>query len=195
MTAQISDKFKYKGEEYSLVAMSIPIDFSPEKYGITPAMESTACRRGYWCEYEISGDGIILKNLNVYSENGKYPEINGVKSVKDGGKFHIFGMHTYKNINLPIKYSGKILLGAEFIQDYYIHMGYQQAWSYKKLIELDFEEGIPIEKIDHSEKAELKRKEIDKDKPAYYKKMKENISKFVEDCFSTDMTVKACWIK
>lgn len=78
MTAQIGDKFTFENGNYELVAISTPIKFNPEDYGITPEWRSTACYRGYWCEYKISNDEIILENLYINSKDGVYPEINRV---------------------------------------------------------------------------------------------------------------------
>lgn len=69
MTAQIGDTFKFKGEDYSIVAISTPIGFNPQNYGITPELICTACWNGYWCEYEISDTGIFLKNLYINSKD------------------------------------------------------------------------------------------------------------------------------
>lgn len=37
MTGQVSDQYRYKGEAYSLIALSDPINFLPEDYGLNPA--------------------------------------------------------------------------------------------------------------------------------------------------------------
>ena len=103
------------------------------------------------------------------------------------------GHRMYKNVNLQIKYSGKILVGDDFIRDYYIHIGYQRAWAYKTLIEFVFEDGNLIETIDHSDIAERLRKEIDDGRR--FKEERKNIPFFVADSFWLNMKDKAWWIK
>lgn len=192
MTAQIGDSFKYKGENYQIAAISEPIRFQPQDYGITPVAASTACWRGYWCEYEISERGIILENLYINSRDEYYPDINGVGPQKEDGKyFEYMDCHFYKNLNLVMDFTGKILLGKGFLRKYYIHMGYQRAWAYEVLKELVFEDGRLIETVDHSEMAKKIRKEIDGQSGSEDK----NIEKFVTDSFSLRMEDKAWWIK
>ena len=55
------------------------------------------------------------------------------------------------NVNLRMNYTGKILLGKDFIPEHYIHMGYQRANAYKKLIEVEFLEGQLIAVKDMSD--------------------------------------------
>lgn len=54
MTTQIGDRFRHKGYNYSIVAVSNPIQFNPLDYGIKPHECYTACYEGYWCDYQIS---------------------------------------------------------------------------------------------------------------------------------------------
>ena len=81
MTAQIGDRFRLEDTEYSVVAISNPIKFDPRVYRITPVPACTACRRGYWCVYNITEEGIFLEDLYINSQDDYYPEINGVLPV------------------------------------------------------------------------------------------------------------------
>lgn len=47
MTAQISDTFLFKGDQYSLIGMSGGDLISPEQFGMEPKMIHTACYRGF----------------------------------------------------------------------------------------------------------------------------------------------------
>lgn len=164
MTAQISDSFICGDREYSVIAMSLPLDFSPRRYGLSPFSACTACLKGYWCSYNISESGIVLDKLFIHTLDNKYPEINGV--TPSGEDETCLGHRFYKNLDLKINYTGKILIGDEFIQEYYIHMDTQCAWAYKVLIELVFENGKLTEKNDKSHLAaelrEMLRKKADK---------------------------------
>ena len=212
MTAQIGDIYKYQNKEYHLVALSSAHIFNPKKYGLEPHASSTACSRGYWCEYAILDDILLLKDLYLFNRDDKYPPLNGTevssqefeevechvrgksKTEKRLRPAH-FGHRVYRDVNMPVPYTGKILLGDDFIWDYYIHMGFQRSWAYRKLIELVFEEGILIETHDHSHIARALREAIQKsnDDPRWPDRNK--IANFVEDCFSLDYSVKAWWIK
>lgn len=197
MTAQVGDRFQFKGEDYSIVAMSTPIGFKPQDYGITPEPVCTACWDGYWCEYEITKAGIILKNLYINSKNDHYPEINGISPQNDRQKksrFQYMGHHLYKDLDIRMDYTGRILIGKDFIQKYYIHMGYQRAWAYETLEELVFQDGALIETVRHSEMARRLREKVDieiNDK----QETNVDVRKFVEECFSLKMEDKAWWIE
>lgn len=138
MTAQISDQCEYKGNKSSIVAFWPPIPFAPHLYGLEAHGHGTACYRGFWCEYKIADDSLVLDNLHIYNSEDFYPEFNGV-SVSESGDYR--GFRLYKGVNLLIRHTGKILLGRDFIDEYYIHAGFQRPYAYKELIELTFESG------------------------------------------------------
>lgn len=204
MTAQIGDKFTFRGSDYSIVAISTPIQFNPVNFGIIPMSIGTACWAGYWCEYDISEKGIILKNLYINAKDDNYPAINGVEAMGDEeGEFKYMGHHLYKDVQIPMKYTGKILVGKDFLREYYIHMGYQRAWAYQTLMEFIFEEGVLLDTVDHSQMAEKLREEMKKtgkrkpytelDIPRF---LKDSSSQdIIKDSFSLDIDVKAWWMK
>ena len=195
MTAQVGDRFIYKEDNYSIVAISNPIQFNPLDYGIKPVACCSACWNGYWCDYHISTKGIMLQNLYINSENDYYPEINNAIPEKEDKKsFQYMGHHLYRNINIFMEYTGKILIGKGFINKYYIHMGYQRAWAYEVLEELVFDNGKLVKTVDHSEMAKKLRKELE-NRPEEIKKISDNIPLFVEESFSLEMKDKAWWIK
>lgn len=81
-------------------------------------------------------------------------------------KLGIFG-YVYEDVNLLVKYTGKIVIGNSFIDEYYKHMGLQRAWAYKKVLELIFEKGRLVEVIDHSETVQKIREEMESEKNPY----------------------------
>ena len=188
MTAQISDIYRYKGEEYSITALTDFIPFSPRQYGLEPQSCCTACWKGYFCAFDIRDDGIYLHNLFIYNGEGKYPDLNGVSA--DPPEKGFWGHRRYSNVNLLIPYTGGILGGREFIDDYYIHMGFQMPFAYKILKEFVFEKGKLINIIDHSDEAAKMRERINP-----YKRdwdlMGKSVGEFVNDSF--DLTYKGRW--
>lgn len=205
MTAQIGDIYKHKNKEYKLVALSAKLPFDPQEFGMEPHMSSTACYRGYWCKYDVD-EMLILDELYLFNRDGKYPQINGVEAEqeefieltmtngknKSKVKRSKYNHHrAYLNINLPIPYTGKILLGNGFIQDFYIHMGFQRYWAYQELIEFVFEDGILLEANDFSSEAKKAREQL-KEKNTNPRRPEDgSIESFVEDCFSLDYGIKA----
>ena len=157
MTAQIGDIYKYGKKEYRIVAMSAGMPFNPKYYGLEPHPSSTACYRGYWCEYSVDDEKLVLKNMYMFNMDDNYPPLNGIEvapqeyeecwgskpGMKGIQKITVpayMGHRAYKELNMLIPYTGKILLGDGFMHEYYIHMGFQRAWAYKKLIEFVFDE-------------------------------------------------------
>ena len=212
MTAQIPDKYKYMRKNYSIVAMSDPIGFDPADYGLEPHMSSTACWRGYWCEYHIKNGKLILEKLLMYNSDNNYPDLNGIQvspqkykksrcisSDDTDNKVRTemipvnFGHRTYL-VNMEMNYTGKIVLGAEFMKKYYVHMGFQYPWAYKELKEFDFEDGALVKIIDHSDVAEMIRKKVDED-PDVFKEMMDDLDPdFISRSFSLDTDIKAWWL-
>ena len=202
MTAQIGDSYSYKGGDYSIVAMSNPLRFDPRFHGFKPESTTSACWNGFWCKYKISEDGIFLDKLYIHSQDDEYPELNGNTFEVDaeGNPVEYMGHRVYNDLNMKVEYHGKILVGDEFIHDYYVHMGYQRAHAYKVLKEFVFQNGNLIDGIDHSEMAaKLREMEDAKNKKPSLKeklfgKSEKSIHEFVETSFSLDYKDKCWWM-
>ena len=192
MTAQRQDYYRYKGKNFDLLAVSDSIPFSPEDYGLTPHMSSTACYRGYWCGYEITDEGMFLEELYLYNRNGEYPDFAGTPVSPQ--TFHDQGHRLYRGVHLQIPYTGRLLIGADFLRQYYIHMGFQQPFAYKMLTELVLRDGFLQETIDRSGEAAKMREAIDLEDPSW-KYGDRNIRQFVRDCFSLEYERKAWWLQ
>jgi len=189
-TAQISHKYTFGDKTYSIVALSNPLEFDPTTYGILPKSPHTASWVGYWCEYDISENGIVLRNLHINSYGGYYPEINGVDAVAEINGDFPPDFHLYEGVNLEMEYTGRIAAGTDFLPEYYIHMGYQRAWAYKELVEFVFEKGKLVETIDHSLMAANIREEINKDSNLLWETIHGNIGRYVDGNFCLDFATK-----
>ena len=211
MTAQISDIYKFQNQEFTLVALSSVMPFDPESFGLEPHSSLTACWRGYWCEYTIATDALLLENLYLFNSNNNYPPLNGIKvsppefvervcySSSENRYVTVtelahFGHRVYKDINMPIPYTGKILLGGGFLHEYYIHMGHQKSWAYQKLIELVFENGLLLKHNDLSHISKAQRETIkNKGFNPWYPSFR-NASLFSDESFPPDYANKAWWL-
>jgi hypothetical protein len=150
MTAQIPDRVRYKGESYALVGIKGSRLLSPQNFGMTPTMIHTACYRGYYAEYSCTDGKLVLTTLTVKTANDKYKEINGIRPVRDPQEFST--AHTYTGLNIATAFSGGLLIAKDFIQEMYVHMGFQKPLAFKTVIELLFENGQLVNEIDYSEK-------------------------------------------
>ncbi len=66
-------------------------------------------------------------------------------------------------------------------------------YAYKTLIEIVFEDGIPVAVNDHSDTAEKLRESIGQDNPKGERGVSD-IAQFIDDSFSLDYKTKAWWL-
>jgi hypothetical protein len=170
MSSQIKDKFIYKRTEYTVSDIEFPDTFINinSLLGFNPRKFSTACYRGYVATFALYKNKLILKKL--YTNNGneidreipainnKVPEISIRKGLIDELK-NTLRDFTYTNINLKIQYTGSIIITKDFIQERYVHRGFQSPLSYNTVIQLTFNIGQLITEKDLSCLAESARKE------------------------------------
>lgn len=62
-----------------------------------------------------------------------------------------YGTMHYSSLHLPMQFRGKLLLGADFIRERYVHLGFQATQSYRKVMELTFLAGKLVNSQDRSE--------------------------------------------
>ncbi len=180
MTGQISDSFLYKGEVYSLIGIKGNEPFTPLDYNIVPVSPHTACWRGFVLYYKLADNKLILQDMQLNAEEAK--KINDVspKVIENSLKFH------YQNINLHLKFTGKLLIAKDFIQEMYVHMGFQRASAFETVFELKFKNGIIISEIDLSEKFKKRRRKSPL-KGAQPKSIeKDDLQEWIEGTFSRD---------
>jgi uracil-DNA glycosylase len=169
--------------------------------GFKPTEFSTACWRGYIATYAIYRNNLVLKNLytnngsNLKNEapklNNKLPEISideewvSEETRKNRREFK------YRNVNLPVLYTGSIIITKDFIWDRYIHMGFQSPFSYEIVIQLTFKDGKIISSKNLSDIAKsirekkMKPPEINDDENYI-----SNLLNWINDCFNISFDKK-----
>jgi hypothetical protein len=151
MTAQISDSFYFQGKAYSLIGESGGDLASPQRFGINPSSELNSCYRGYFATYELTTEALYLRELSLVSGDENYPPIQGITPVEDW----IFV--TYPGLSLKMNFTGKMRLARGFIQEYYVHMGYQKATAFETVLDITLKGGRVLEIKDRSEEMAQKR--------------------------------------
>ena len=145
MSEQMKDPFIWEGEEWTFVGADHVYDlFDPEGFGLKPKAPHTACWKGFVVTFSIKSGELYLESLRVHTEDDVYPDINGVKAKADGRSFH-----AYKKLHMKLKYSGTIIVGQEFKEEFH-HRAFTGPHSYSKTVELKFEEGILVDSKDTS---------------------------------------------
>ncbi|MFW9918611.1 MAG: hypothetical protein ACFFED_03360 [Candidatus Thorarchaeota archaeon] len=153
MTAQIPDEFRYEGETYDLVGLDGSGLYTPNDFGLETYSSCTACWRGYIMHYDCVDDMLILDSMDANVK--ELHEVNGVMP----GKGKNFMKYTYNDLRLKTKFTGTMLLARNFIQEMYVHMGYQRPMAYRTVYELTVVNGDITKVEDLSERMERMRKE------------------------------------
>ena len=185
MTSQIPDEFRYNGEIYDLVGIDGTGLYSPSDFGMQPFSTCTACWRGYMMKYDCIDNKLLLVGMEVNSRDA--PEVNGVKAIEGTGFFN----YSYVDIGLQTKFNGTILLAKDFIQEMYVHMGFQRPMAYRTVLELEIKGGEIIKVTDLSEDMAYQRS-MDKDRGARPRSPDESdVKDWITDTFSLDYDSKS----
>jgi len=153
LTAQIPDRVIFRDEEYELIGLAGGELFNPVQFGMEPAMISTACYRGFYATYELTGDVLYLQQVTLREKHGKYPPIQGIEAECDPFRGEIL-QGTYHSLDFPMPFSGKLRLAKDFIEELYVHMGFQDATAFRTVYDLTLEAGKLVEVEDRSEEVE-----------------------------------------
>jgi hypothetical protein len=145
VTAQIPDTVTFNGERFAVTAVEGTGLFDPARVGMHPEAISTACYRGYVCDYEVVDARLVLRHLEVGIGDDP-PEIRGVSpSRKELGAWH------YDGLNLTLDFTGRILIGkGDPSERPYLHMGFLPAWFFAEVWDLTFDVGHLVGAFDRS---------------------------------------------
>jgi hypothetical protein len=140
MTVQIFDNIFYKNKKYFISGVNEEL-FHPGNYGIEPVWFSTNCWRGYFCEYKIRNNQLLLSKLGIGFENEE--SINAGKETAPilFNKSPLWeddeNCFIYKKLDEPISYTGGVLFGSEF----HIRHAFHPALKFTHLYEAGFQKG------------------------------------------------------
>ncbi|MBY9001219.1 MAG: hypothetical protein KGD64_09915 [Candidatus Heimdallarchaeota archaeon] len=151
MTGQISDSFLHNGKEFLIVGINNGKLFDPLDFNLETSAASTACWRGFQAFYAIHEGQLVLQHLYINLPESK--KINGMEP-SDGVDFFKF---SYPDINLKMKLTGTILIAQDFIQELYIHMGFQRPICFETVLELQFKNGKLVNEKDLSKEMAKRR--------------------------------------
>lgn len=174
MTAQVSDRAFFKGDEYSIIGITGQL-VSPEQFSMASEMISTACYRGFFATYELTEECLYLREFVLNAKDGNYRPIEGIDPVKTGFQ------GTYQNLSVVVPFTGRIKLAKDFVQELHVNMGFQKATAYKTVLELTLKRGRVVEITDRSQEINQKRGAFKK----HYKSG--DIDQTIAEAFSLDM--------
>ncbi|MHA1212120.1 MAG: hypothetical protein ACTSSH_06635, partial [Candidatus Heimdallarchaeota archaeon] len=144
MTGQIADKFLFKGEEYYICGITGGEIFSPEDFDLHSYSTSTNCWRGYQIYYNVINNQLVGETLFINLEeedkiiNDKKPIILGKPDFNKTGieaNWNFFKYY-YQDLDLKLKFTGRVMVAKDFIEEMSIHMGFQKPMGYRTVFEL-----------------------------------------------------------
>jgi hypothetical protein len=144
MTAQIEDVVVFQGRMYALVGVDGTGPFEPDEHALQPHMMTTACRRGYVCEYAIEEEQLFLTALRL--------GMTHPPTQLFGADLRMIGSAaTYSPIRVPLYFVGRLLLGTGSTRDDRGYMGTHPAWKYTEILELLVDDGQLVTVVNRSE--------------------------------------------
>lgn len=152
MTGQIPDEVRYAGTCYQLTAVEGTGLFDPADHGLAAQPLSSACWRGFHCVYTVDGDRFLLDTVTI----GLAPEhfrnlLLGYRPVKARRGLHPVAPRYHLAVQMP--FTGRMLLGDDYVRVTYLHMGFLPAWTFVRVVELAFDDGVLVAARDRSDEA------------------------------------------
>lgn len=153
MTAQIPDRVIDGDTIFDICGVKGVGLFDPYALGLDPMSVNTACHRGYACTYTVEEKTLFLDGIEIGFDRERLdggepdppPPLYGVTPELEGQIGYV-----YTGIHQPMPYSGGLMLGKDFIVELYVHMGFQPAHKFRKVIELLLVDGRVVNSIDRS---------------------------------------------
>ena len=202
MTAQIPDIVTYRGQQYSVAGIQGAGLFKPEDHGFVAQAFSTACWRGFHCEYSVEDAALFLEQVSIGLSEDDFiggAQVFGrafesytfeAKKLEKGAWVPVTAMAHDKRVrglHQPMRFSGGLLLGGEFIREMYVHMGFHPAHKFRVVHELIFEDGNLLKAFDRSEEMANFRKAMTSDPGLPERRpSKQEIEEWIKSTFSLD---------
>ncbi|MCJ7754489.1 MAG: hypothetical protein MUP13_07980 [Thermoanaerobaculales bacterium] len=185
MTAQVPDTVRINGTNYDLCGVRGEGLFDPKFHGIETSAPNSACWRGCICGYAISNDHLVLDTLQLWSEPDRWRSNRQILDRFFGDYLALDDEQPWinaKGLALLVPFTGGLLLGADFIEELYVQMGFHPAYKYQHVLELTFETGQLLSQSDRSiEMEEIRLREGRGDG-----KRSKDVVAWINDCFRTD---------
>ena len=145
MSGQMADVIVIDDEEFAVVEPGPGTLFDPLAHGLRPVMTHTANTRGVYARYRIENGTLSLSDLQV-GHLEKPPAIEGVEPTTDE-----YGqVWTYLGLDLPIDWTGDLLVGTDLIDELYVHAGFSPVWHFERVMAFDIENGAVVGSEDRS---------------------------------------------
>jgi hypothetical protein len=181
VTAQIPDSVLVSGVGYQIIGVKGEGLLHPIDFGMQCRMMHTACYRGYIAQYEVRDGQLVLTRIHIQAEG----EVLPIDGISPNQPFE-HNRPVYEGLNVPAPFTGGLLLGRDFIQSMYVHMGFQKPIAYEEVVELHLEDGRVANIFDHSKNLAKKRRLAGEDAQKPWGKGRDDTMNWIETMFSLD---------
>ena len=172
MTYQLPDTLIYAEHEYRLVSILDEKNFfDVASLGITINGCSTANYSGRLARFAVVDDESLLKDLAIRTSqslpiNNVLPRKITIKEqvanfgdyYSEFGSIFLGGDNYYLDLNIPVEYTGKLLIADDSIKEYRVVGIFDSPLKFRKNLLLIVEEGLVFDVIDVSNIIENERK-------------------------------------
>jgi len=150
MTGQIPDEVTYRRRRYEITAVDGKGLFDPEAHGLEIVPVSTALWRGHLCRYTVHRQQLTLAYLEIGdSARNAAAVIDGVAPRRADDR-SAWEKDLAFDLALPVAFTGRLLLGRDYVHIGWLHMGFTPAWLFADVQELVFTEGRLTSAYDRS---------------------------------------------
>lgn len=195
MTAQIEDRVFHQKTTFGISRCRGTGRFEPRLHGIVIDIMHSACLRCHHVGYAIEDSQLFLKDLtfgagdhpNEAVRTGKVPSLFGRQARLDGSAFSSW---IIDELHHPVAFSGGMLLGAKFIDEFYCHHGFQALWKYREAREVLFDNGRLVEDFDLSSEMQAIQTRIlvHQLEPLQQSAHLRMVEQWAQNCYSRDYT-------
>lgn len=148
----IEQQIIYLNKKYRILDAEQEYIVHPAAFGLLP-LSKASLKTYFSCDFYIKDYHLILEKLTVPAEVLSSPDsVNAEESVS-----------LNKPENCPIPYNGAILIGANPGKEYFMKPGKLACFSYQKVLELVFKNGILTTTVDQSKAMLRIRKNLEND--------------------------------
>ena len=163
MTGQFADEVWHDGAWHSITAVDGTGLFDATAHGFAPRVISTACYRGTLYKYRVEGWRLVLHAAEIGAPPDTPPvPLLGVEPGRSAYPAAFRGRLSYVDLDTPVGFTGRLLVGSEAVSIGRLHMGFRPAYGFARVWELTFDDGDLTAAADRcADLAEVRRRLAD----------------------------------
>lgn len=156
MTAQIHDALWFSGTHYAILARESAWSFDPNDHCQCRPSLNTACWRGYVATLSVRDEQLKLDSVQDPFHPSKPPSV--IERIRRFARLRRRSQQVEpRDLDLTLDYDGGLIIGAGFLPEYYVHLGFQRPHCFSTVKELRFVGGLLVDHSDHSAAMQLWR--------------------------------------